>query len=188
MEVTQVGVIHGRFQVLHNDHLKYLLAGKSRCSHLVVGITNPDPTLTRDDPTNPERSDPLANPMTYFERYTMVRRVLVEAGLHHEEFSVVPFPVNCPELYRFYVPLDAIFYLTIYDPWGRRKLQQFQSLNLQTEILWERPPEEKGLSGQEVRRLIATGGAWQHLVPAATATLVQQWKLAERLQNPARQK
>lgn len=25
-----VGVIHGRFQVLHNDHLKYLLAGKEK--------------------------------------------------------------------------------------------------------------------------------------------------------------
>lgn len=186
--MTQVGVIHGRFQVLHNDHLKYLLAGKSRCAHLVVGITNPDPTLTREDPTNPERSDPLANPLTYFERYTMVRGVLVEAGLRYEEFSVVPFPVNCPELYRFYVPLDAVFYLTIYDSWGRRKLQQFQSLNLQTEILWERPPEEKGLRGQEIRRLIATGGAWQHLVPAATVSLARQWNLAERLQNPARQK
>ena len=41
----KIGVIHGRFQLLHNDHLKYLLAGKKRCEHLVVGITNPDPAL-----------------------------------------------------------------------------------------------------------------------------------------------
>jgi glycerol-3-phosphate cytidylyltransferase-like family protein len=31
-----VGVIHGRFQVLHNDHLKYLLLGKALFKHLVV--------------------------------------------------------------------------------------------------------------------------------------------------------
>ncbi len=43
------GVIHGRFQILHNDHMRYLLAGKERCEHLVVGITNPDPTLVRED-------------------------------------------------------------------------------------------------------------------------------------------
>ena len=50
--MIEVGVIvseHGRFQVLHNDHFKYLMAGKAQCRHLVVGITNPDPTLTRRD-------------------------------------------------------------------------------------------------------------------------------------------
>ncbi|MHA2009472.1 MAG: nicotinate-nucleotide adenylyltransferase, partial [Promethearchaeota archaeon] len=41
-----LGVIHGRFQVLHNDHIKYLMAGKKLCKYLVVGITNPDPSLT----------------------------------------------------------------------------------------------------------------------------------------------
>ena len=40
-----IGVIHGRFQVPHNDHLRYLLAGKALCRHLVVGLTNPDPSL-----------------------------------------------------------------------------------------------------------------------------------------------
>jgi len=43
--MTERGVVHGRFQVLHNDHVKYLLAGKARCRHLVVGITNPDSPL-----------------------------------------------------------------------------------------------------------------------------------------------
>ena len=52
----ELGVIHGRFQLLHNDHLKYLLAGKQRCRHLVIGITNPDPTLTRADPADPART------------------------------------------------------------------------------------------------------------------------------------
>ena len=35
--MRQTGVIHGRFQVLSNDHLCYLLAGKARCCHLIVG-------------------------------------------------------------------------------------------------------------------------------------------------------
>jgi len=43
---AETGVIHGRFQVLHNDHLKYLMEGMALCDHLVVGITNPDPILT----------------------------------------------------------------------------------------------------------------------------------------------
>lgn len=44
-EMVEQGVIHGRFHILHNDHLKYLLAGKLARCHLIVGITNPDPTL-----------------------------------------------------------------------------------------------------------------------------------------------
>ena len=79
--MTSAGVIHGRFQVLHNDHLAYIMAAKLRCEHLVVGITNPDPTLTKEDFADPQRSLAINNPLTYFERYTMVRAVLVEAGL-----------------------------------------------------------------------------------------------------------
>ena len=75
------GVIHGRFQVLHNDHLKYIMAGKMRCNHLVVGITNPDPILSKEDSADLQRSLAINNPLTYFERYSMVRLVLMEADL-----------------------------------------------------------------------------------------------------------
>jgi len=183
--LVEIGFIHGRFQVFHNDHLRYLIAGKARCSHLVVGITNPDPTLTREDSSDLQRSNSFSNPLTYFERYTMIRAVLAEAGLKYEEFSVVPFPVNLPELYRFYVPLSAVFYLTIYDDWGRRKLKLFQSMDLKTEILWEKPSEEKGLSAGQIRRLIAEGGPWNHKVPPATAALIEKWNLARRLNRLA---
>ncbi len=181
--MTEVGVIHGRFQVFHNDHLTYVLAGKTKCRHLVVGITNPDPVLTRDDPADPLRSDPVANPLTYYERYVMVREVLIEAGVAYPEFSIVPFPVNLPELYQYYVPLDATFYLTIYDDWGRRKLEQFHSVGLRTEVLWRRSLDTKGLRGTDIRRRMAAGEAWEHLVPRQTARLMQSWGIPERLRQ-----
>lgn len=183
--MSETGVIHGRFQVFHNDHLKYLMAGKARCTHLVVGITNPDPTLIGEDVSDPRRSSRLSNPLTYFERYTMVRAVLAEAGVRGEELSIVPLPINFPELYRFYVPLGATFYLTIYDEWGRRKLELFHSLGLKTEILWEKPPEAKGVTGGQVRKLVAEKGIWEHLVPPATAGLIKKWNLEERLNKLA---
>jgi nicotinamide mononucleotide adenylyltransferase len=179
--MVEMGVIHGRFQVFHNDHLKYVLAGKSRCRHMVVGITNPDPTLTRDDPADALRSDPTSNPLTYFERYTMVRAVLLEAGLNHAEISIVPFPINVPELYQYYLPLDATFYLTIYDAWGRRKLEQFQSAGLKTKVLWEKTPEEKGLRAGDIRRRMALGDPWEDTVPQATANLMKTWSIPDRL-------
>jgi nicotinamide-nucleotide adenylyltransferase len=181
--MVETGVIHGRFQVLHNDHLKYLLAGKARCRHLVVGITNPDPTLTRAEAADPGRDRPGANPLSYFERYMLVRRSVVEAGLAYEDFSIVPFPVNCPELYRYYVPSDATFFLTIYDEWGRAKLERFRAQGLRVEVLWERPLEEKGLISAEIRRRMAAGEPWELLVPPDTVGLLKAWGIPARLRG-----
>jgi nicotinamide mononucleotide adenylyltransferase len=169
--------------VFHHDHLRYLMAGKDRCRHLVVGITNPDPMLTREDPADPLRGSPLANPLTYFERYTMIRAVLHDAGLAEATFSIVPFPINLPELYQHYLPLDATFFLTIYDQWGRRKLEMFQARGLKTEVLWERSLAEKGLSATDVRGRMARGEPWEHLVPAGTTRLMQRWDIPARLRD-----
>jgi nicotinamide mononucleotide adenylyltransferase len=181
--MTELGVIHGRFQPLHNDHMKYILAGKARCRHLVVGITNPDPILTRADPADTERSDPSANPLTYFERYTIVVHSLLEAGVRYEEFSVTPFPINLPELYHFYVPTDAVFYMTIYDDWGRKKLAMFRSLGLRVEVLWDKPREQKGLTGKEVRRRMAEDLPWEQLVPPAAERIMARLGVQGRVRG-----
>ena len=176
-----LGVIHGRFQVPHNDHLRYLLAGKALCDQLVVGITNPDPSLTRHCDADPTRSANTANPLSYYERCVLIRRMLVTAGVSHDTLTVVPLPINLPNLYRHYVPLDAVFFLTIYDDWGRRKLEFLRSLKLRTHILWEVPPKEKGISGTDVRARMARGEQWQHLVPETVAELLAKWDIPDRL-------
>jgi nicotinamide mononucleotide adenylyltransferase len=181
----QVGVIHGRFQILHHDHLRYLLAGKARCRHLMVGITNPDPSHTRDDPADPQRSSPLANPLTYLERHQLLHTALVEAGLNWQDFTIVPFPINFPELYRYYLPLDAVFYLTIYDDWGRSKLSRFQKMGLKTEVLWERTLAGKGQSAADIRQCMIQAQPWEHLVPPAAVVLLNLWGIPERLRRLA---
>jgi cytidyltransferase-like protein len=125
-EIVKTGVAHGRFQIVHYDHTRYIMAAKARCEHLVVGITNPDPTLTKHDDANPARDKPEANVLTYYERYKMLQEALQEQGLSSRDFSVVPFPINLPELYKYYVPLDATFFITIYDAWGERSCACFK--------------------------------------------------------------
>ncbi len=177
------GVIHGRFQVLHNDHIKYLMAGKAFCQHLVVGITNPDPFLTRKEDADPERNDPLANPLTYYERYVLIHAALEENGVGHHELSIVPFPINFPELYRHYVPMDAVFFLTIYDEWGKKKQKYFQSLGLDTHVLWEVPLEKKGISAGEIRGRMVYNQPWEHMVPRSVSLLLNKWGIQKRLQG-----
>ena len=175
------GVIHGRFQVLHNDHVKYIMAGKTLCRHLVVGITNPDPFLTKMEDADPERNNPLANPLTYYERYALVNAVLEAEGLKPHQFSVVPFPVNFPERYKYYVPMDAVFFLAIYDEWGKKKLSYFQEQGLKTHILREVPQEQKGISASEVRELMVKEMPWGHLVPRGVSMLLNEWGVPNRL-------
>ncbi|MHA2281673.1 MAG: adenylyltransferase/cytidyltransferase family protein [Promethearchaeota archaeon] len=178
-----LGVIHGRFQVLHNDHIKYLMAGKELCKHLVVGITNPDPSLTRDSDANPHRSTSLANPLTYYERYLMIQAALLEQGLSLSEFSIVPLPINVQELIKYYVPLDAVFFLTIYDEWGQQKKRYFQDLGLKIHVLWEVPLENKGLSSSDIRESMIKNGKWEHFLPISVVKLMNEWNIAQRLKE-----
>ncbi|NVM16344.1 MAG: nicotinate-nucleotide adenylyltransferase [Candidatus Lokiarchaeota archaeon] len=178
-----LGTIHGRFQILHNDHVKFLLAGKKLCKHLIVGITNPDPSLTKDHDSNPHRSQPIANPLTYYERFVMIRETLLEKGLTLSEFSIVPFPINVPELLKYYVPMDVVFFLSIYDDWGRQKKKYLESLGLKVHVLWEVPLKEKGLSGSDIRESMLKGETWKNLVPPATTKLVKELRIIKRLKD-----
>ena len=72
------------FRPAQEPIIRDLLAGRDRCRHLVVGITNPDPTHTRAESADAKRSDPAANPLTYFERQAMVRAALTAAGFRPE--------------------------------------------------------------------------------------------------------
>jgi nicotinamide mononucleotide adenylyltransferase len=183
--MIDTGVVHGRFQIFHNDHLKYIKAAKARCRHLIVAITNPDPTLTRFDPADPGRSLPARNPLSYYERYRIINRALQAQGWSPEEFSIVPLPINFPDLYHYYVPLAATFFLTIYDDWGERKLQMFQSLGLTIEVLWRRPLAQKSLTGTGIRRLMVAQEDWSHLVPSGAAEMLDFFQIPQRLQKLA---
>ena len=179
----ETGVIHGRFQILHLDHMKYLLAGKALCRHLIVGITNPDPVLTKADPADPARSSAAANPLTYYERTVLLRSALVEGGIPLSEFIIVPFPVNRPELYQYYLPLDAVFFLSIYDDWGIRKKELFRKSGLAIHVLREVPAEQKGLSATTIREAIVNDQPWEHWVPVCVAEQIKTWNIPARLKK-----
>jgi nicotinamide-nucleotide adenylyltransferase len=184
-EISEFGVIHGRFQVLHNDHMKYLMASVDHCRHLIVGITNAEPDMIREESADPQRSSALANPLTYYERYQLVRNSLIQYGVDLRDFSIVPLPISHPDRYRYYVPLDAVFFLSIYDDWGRQKKAYFESLGLKTLVLREVALAEKGISGTDVRRRMQVGEPWRHLVPSSVAELLELWKIPERLREAA---
>ena len=99
--MTETGVIHGRFQVLHLKHMEYLLAAKMRCRTLYVGITHPDITAyAAVSPLDEHGTTKTDNPLTYLERYQMIRDALLDFGVKREEFEIVPFPISSPDILR----------------------------------------------------------------------------------------
>lgn len=185
--MDSIGVIHGRFQMLHKGHMEYLIAGKKRCEHLVIGIANPDLTLTRFNSANPHRSESSANPLTYFERYQMLQGALIEYGIVQSSFDIVPFPINYPELLFNYVPSDARYYITIYDRWGEEKKRTLEQLGCNVEVMWKRTPEERFTSGTYVRQCIADGLPWKHLVPEFVYQYTVDHKINTRICEMANQ-
>lgn len=183
MSIAKTGVIHGRFQGLHHGHMEYLLEGKKRCEFLFIGITNPDTGLTRENDTDLKRTKTEENPFTYYERLLMIKDAMLEAGVDRKEFEIVPFPINVPEFIKFYVPLDALFYVTIYDDWGKYKLDTIKSLGVKTDLMWTRTLDERFTSGKDVRKLIAADQPWEHLLPTSVSTYIKNHGLDLRIKK-----
>ena len=165
-------MIHGRFQPFHNGHLEYALLALERCERLIVGITNPDPAQTAEEETSSHRHKPDANPYTFFERQMMIRDSLIEAGVDAERLVFIPFPVNLPDRWRYYVPDDAVQYLRVFSDWEEAKVDRLREYGYEVETL--QPGAAKQVEATEVRRRLAAGEDWQELVPPAVARFLAQ--------------
>ncbi len=177
----RVGVVHGRFQVLHLREIEYILAAKMRCDKLYIGLTNPDHAYTRETINDPERSKKINNPMTYLERYEMIKLALMEFGVPLDQFDIIPFPISRPDILLTYAPRDARYFMTIHDAWGEEKHMILSNLGLDVEVLWNRPKSEKGMTGAEVRRKIGFYKDWKNLVPRSVYEYLVTNKIDKRI-------
>ncbi len=177
-EMLAEASVHGRFQVLHNDHLEYILEAKKRCHFLWIGITKYD--FDHLNPLGRHRERPEANPLTYFERIQLIKEALIDSGVSVTEFSFIPFPIENPALLPSFLPTSIPCFTTICEDWNREKIQLLKDYGYTVLILWEREP--KKISGSRIREDIAAGGTmWRDLVPAATTRAVQKLGLAVRI-------
>jgi cytidyltransferase-like protein len=165
------GMIHGRFQPFHNGHLEYMRGAAAQCEELYVGITNPDPSRIKPEPSDPARHLPESNPWSYAERQLMVKAAAQDLGLDLAHVHVIPFPVNEPDLWRAYVPDGVTQFLRLFSDWGGEKLERLRAAGYEVVVLDE--GAEKGLSGSDVRTALREGGGWESLVPPGVARILR---------------
>jgi cytidyltransferase-like protein len=165
-------MIHGRFQPFHRGHLEYLQGAAMGSDEVFVGITNPDPTRIKPEPSDPLRHRPKSNPWSYAERLLMVKAAAGDLGLDLAQVHVIPFPVNEPELWPAYVPEGVTQYLRLFSEWGGTKLERFREAGYEVVILDE--GVEKRISGADVREALREGGNWESLVPPGVARVLRE--------------
>jgi cytidyltransferase-like protein len=168
---ARYSMMSGRFQPFHLGHLAYLRLLLKRPEPLLVGITNPDPTFIREDPASAHRHLLESNPFSYFERFLMVRETLSDEGVPADRYAIIPFPINVPAAWRYYLPRDAVQFVPVFSDWERRKAEAFREAGFGVEII---DSLEKSISATEVRERIRREEAWEQLVPKGVARVVRE--------------
>ena len=178
MNEISEGSVHGRFQPFHNEHLEYVLAAHRACEFLWVGITKYDLDL-ETSPLGREREKPENNPLSYFERVTIIGEALVEAGLQRSAFSFVPFPIEHPTKLKQFLAPSVPCFTTICEEWNREKIKVLEAQGYTVRVLWE---HDKNVTGRNIREQIISGDrGWRQQVPNATVRAVDRLDLRSRL-------
>ena len=170
------GMIHGRFQPFHKGHFDYLSRAMENSEQLIVGITNPDPTMTSEHHSDSHRHLTGSNPYSYFLRMRMIQMsILLDDRLkdYYPKIIIVPFPVNKPDLWEHYIPLQGVVQIMrILEPWDREKRLKFEQAGFKVHVL----EGSRAVSGTEVRDAIRSGdNSWQDKVPAGTLHVLTKW-------------
>ena len=176
------GSVHGRFQPPHNGHREYILAAKKLCDFLWIGITRYDLTKHSECDVAPHRADPRANPLTYFERTTLLSRMLLAEGVSAGSFGFLPFPIDEPMRLEQFVPTSVVCFTTVYEPWNREKIRLLEQKGYTVNVLWERSLEEKEFSGSRIRESMRRRDReWEDHVPAAILQDLKATRIEQRV-------
>lgn len=173
------GAVNGRFQPPHLDHLKYMTTAKEQCEFLWIGITRYDIRENISCIADPHRSEIMANPLTYYERISIISEMLREAGIDRKSFGFIPFPIDTPDKLPDFLPTSIPCFTTICDGWNHFKIQELIRVGYNVIVLWEEPNSK--IRGQLIRESIHKGdNEWMSMVPSATQRAIERLDLRKR--------
>lgn len=161
MKEHRNGLIVGRFQPFHSEHLRLAVAAAARVEHLWVGITRPFGKYIPE--IGGTRSTDGANPLPYWLRYQCIETALTDdAGLPRSGFSILPVPL-VKEIIEQLVPRGTVFLTTIVEEWGVQKEELFREAGFETLRM---DLGAKTISGTGIReKIVNKDPSWKDSVP-----------------------
>ncbi len=102
----------------------------------------------------------------------MIREAVIEDRVPLERVLIIPFPVNLPDRWRYYLPPDVTHYVRVFSEWEQAKVDRLREYGYAAEVL--QPGAAKQIEATEVRRRMAEGEDWAELVPPAVARVISQ--------------
>jgi nicotinamide-nucleotide adenylyltransferase len=154
MRTRTVGVVTGRFQPVHAQHVELFEMVIEECDRLIVAVTNPDTGARHEEPTSAHRHTAAANPFSYYERCLLLGAALEALGLG-DQSVIVPFDLTRPQVWPDYVPLSSTHYVRVYGEWERQKAQWFTEAGYRVSVL-DGDPEER-VSSSDIRESLRQG-------------------------------
>ena len=174
------GLIVGRFQPFHLEHLRYTIAAAKKVNHLWIGITRPLGNLMPE--IGGLRAHDSSNPLPYWLRLKCVDTALLkDAGIPRSKFSIIPVSLN-REIAKDVVPQGAIFLTTIVEQWNIDREKLF--INAGFKVL-RLDLGGKKISGSMIRdKIKQKDGTWKNYIPQSIrvkyASLIAAYVLNER--------
>jgi nicotinamide-nucleotide adenylyltransferase len=175
------GLMAGRFQPFHNGHLALARQVLDECDELIIVVGSAQFNFIDKDP------------FTAGERLLMIHGALAEAGVDLSRCYIVPYHNDennarwLGYLRSQVPPFDVVY--------SGNEFVTHLAKSLDRSLAVRKPEFEKKkeYNGTNIRRLMASGGAWKHLVPPAVAKVIESVDGDERVRvlarsntNPAR--
>lgn len=182
--------IHGRFQIFHNNHLRYLKNAIAHCSDstkLIIGITQPNNSALSSGPGHPaHRSRSTDNPLTYEQRKEMISYVMQdEFGDQGIDYEIIPFPIENREVdLSKLIPVGTIMTMGYCDEWTTQKISYLASTGYQNICIVQNDYESNRISGRKIRAMIRSNDSgWLNMVPPAVSTYIHEFGILGIINN-----
>ncbi len=160
-------LVLGRFQPFHKGHLEVIRAIAKEWDSVTIGIGSAQFSHTYE------------NPFTAGERHLMISGALREAGM--ENYSILPivdvnrYAVWVAHVVSMVPPFKAVYSNNALT----KRLFGEAGYEVRASPLFNR----EIYSGTEIRRRIVVGEKWKHLVPKATAKVIEEIDGLQRLKD-----
>lgn len=170
-----IASIHGRFQPFHNGHLDYFRWAKAKADVIYIGVTQIYNEHGGSFPGAEHRGKVTSNPLTFFERMSLIEAAVRLDGFDTDCFRVIPFPIEDPYRLASFFPRHLKCYTTLHSEWNHHKVELLRSNGFDVEVLSDDPPVLDWRSGTEVRQMIREGNSdWKKYVPRGCRELIEQ--------------